>query len=266
MTPRLRTIVLLTDFGLTDTFVGQMKGVIFSIAPSARVIDLTHAVSPQNITQGAFLLGKSLPFFPDGSIFVAVVDPGVGTSRRAIAVETAKHIFLAPDNGLLTTVLQREEIIRCVSITEACFMLPSASSTFHGRDLFSPVAAHLASGIPVNRIGSEIDPGECMTIEMPVCRPSSDGRSWEGTIIVADHFGNLVTSLEIPIHGEPERWAVEYGEKGSIPLSVTYGSVAEGRPLACKGSSGTIEIAIRNGNAAGALGLNPGDTVRLKRR
>lgn len=258
--------MLLTDFGLTDTFVGQMKGVIFSIAPSARVIDLTHAVSPQNITQGAFLLGKSLPFFPDGSIFVAVVDPGVGTSRRAIAVETAKHIFLAPDNGLLTAVLQREEIIRCVRITETCFMLPSVSSTFHGRDLFSPAAAHLASGIPVTRLGSEIAAGECMRIEMPVCRQSADGRSWEGTIIFADHFGNLITSLETPIPGEAERWVVEYGENSSLPLSVTYGSVPVGRPLAYSGSSGKIEIAIRNGRAAGAPGLNPGDAVRLKRR
>ncbi|NTW56273.1 MAG: SAM-dependent chlorinase/fluorinase [Chlorobiaceae bacterium] len=260
-----RTIVLMTDFGLGDTFVGQMKGVIRSIAPSAVVIDLTHAVSPQNIAQGAFLLGKSLPYFPAGSIFVTVVDPGVGTSRRAIAVETAKHIFVSPDNGLLSPVLQHEKVVRCVRISESRFMLPVSSSTFHGRDLFSPVAAHLSTGLPVAELGQSLDPGECVRRDQPACSLSADGKVLEGIIIYADHFGNLVTSIETGTILEPKRWEVECGNISPMPLSLTYGSVPEGAPLAYRGSSGTVEIGLRNGNAAQSLGLQPGDIVRLKR-
>jgi S-adenosyl-L-methionine hydrolase (adenosine-forming) len=264
---RIPVIALMTDFGLEDTFTGQMKGVILSISPSARIIDLSHAVSPQNIAQGAFLLAKSLPFFPDGTIFVTVVDPGVGTSRRAIAVETERHIFVAPDNGLLTKVLHTEEVIRCVRITEQRFMLPSASATFHGRDLFSPVAALLAEGLPFSELGDLIEPGECATLSMPACRASQDGRSIEGVLIFADHFGNLVTSLETGMLDDPGEWEVECGKSHPpLPLSLTYGSVTEGMTLAYNGSSGTVEIAIRNGNASQTLGLKAGDTVRLKRK
>ncbi len=261
-----RTIVLMTDFGLEDTFVGQMKGVIRSIAPATMIIDLTHAVSPRNIAQGAFLLNKSLPYFPAGSIFVTVIDPGVGTSRRAIAVETAKHIFVSPDNGLLSPILQHEEIVRCVQISESRFMLPASSSTFHGRDLFSPVAARLAAGIPVAEIGRTIEAEECIRKDPPVCRLSADGKSWEGMVIYADHFGNLVTSIETGTIAEPERWEVECGNMGPMPLSLTYGSVPDGAPLAYRGSSGTVEIGLRNANAASSIGLQPGDIVRLKRK
>lgn len=256
----------MTDFGLDDTFVGQMKGVILSIAPHARIIDLTHAVSPQNIAQGAFILGKSVPFFPDGSIVVAVVDPGVGTSRCAIAVETAKHIYVAPDNGLLAAVFLQEDVKSCVRITETRFMLPSSSTTFHGRDLFSPVAAHLASGVAVSGLGCAIAPGACTMISLPACTLSDDGRTMEGVVIYADHFGNLVTSIEAEMLDEPERWEVVFGNAYRLPLSLTYGSTAEGKPLAYRGSSGTIEIAVRNGNGAKTLGLKPGEPVMLKKR
>ncbi len=254
-------VVLMTDFGLGDTYVGQMKGVILSLAPAAPIIDLTHAITPQNIAQGTFLLGKSTPYFPDGTIFVAVVDPGVGTSRKAIAVETARHIFLAPDNGLLTSIFQAGEVKRCVTITNEHYMLPSRSSTFHGRDVFSPVAAHLASGVTVEELGPEIDPSTCTRIPLPGCQSRDDGASWEGSIICTDHFGNLITSLDSDVLDRSKKWIIHAG-KYQLPVCGTYGDVAERQPLAYTGSSGMIEIAIRNGNAAKMLGLNDGEPVR----
>lgn len=255
-------IVLMTDFGLSDTYVGQMKGVILSRAPSAQIIDLTHAITAQNIAQGAFLLGKSAPFFPDEAIFVAVVDPGVGTSRRAIAVECGHQTFLAPDNGVLTAIFQTGKVSRSVTITNERYLLPARSSTFHGRDVFSPAAAHLASGVSLLELGSEIDPSSCTTITLPGCHTSDNGASWQGTIICTDHFGNLITSLDAEALDRSKRWLISAGNK-RLPLCRTYGEVADQQPLAYTGSSGMIEIAIRNGNAALTLGLNDGDLVLM---
>jgi S-adenosyl-L-methionine hydrolase (adenosine-forming) len=255
-------IVLMTDFGLSDTYVGQMKGVILSLAPSVQIIDLTHAITAQNIAHGAFLLGKSAPFFPEGTIFVAVIDPGVGTSRKAIAVKTACHTFLAPDNGLLTAIFQAKEVTCCVAITSERYLLPARSSTFHGRDVFSPAAAHLASGVALLELGSEIDPSTCTRIPLPGCNTSDNGASWEGTIICTDHFGNLITSLDSKVLDHSKQWMVSAGSCKRLPLSATYGDVADQQPLAYTGSSGMIEIAIRNGNAAEILGLKDGDLVR----
>ena len=255
-------IVLMTDFGLSDTYVGQMKGVILSLAPSAQIIDLTHAITAQNVAQGAFLLGNSAPYFPEGAIFIAVVDPGVGTSRKAIAVETARHIFLAPDNGLLSALFQAGEVTRCVTINNERYMLPTRSSTFHGRDVFSPAAAHLASGVMLQELGPNIDPAECTRIPLPGCQSRDNGASWEGTIICTDHFGNLITSLDSEVLDRSKQWFVDAGSCKELPLSATYGEVADQQPLAYTGSSGMIEIAIRNGNAAIVLGLKDGDSVR----
>jgi S-adenosyl-L-methionine hydrolase (adenosine-forming) len=254
-------IVLMTDFGISDTYVGQMKGVILSIAPIARIIDLTHAVTPQNIAQGAFLLEKSIDFFPAGSIFISIVDPGVGTSRKAIALETERAIFLGPDNGLLTPILQNRTVKQCITITDKRYLLPLLSSTFHGRDLFSPAAAHLASGVAIHELGKELDPAECQRIPMPRCHTRDHGRSWEGSIIFSDHFGNLVTSLDAELLDRTKQWLISAGEE-QLPISRTYGEIADRQPLAYKGSFGMIEIAIRNGNASEVLGLKDGDSVR----
>lgn len=254
-------IVLMTDFGLADTYIGQMKGVILSLAPSAQIIDLTHAISAQNIAQGAFLLGKSAPFFPQGAIFVAVVDPGVGTSRKAIAVQCGKQSFLAPDNGLLTALFQTGKVTQCVTITNERYMLPARSSTFHGRDIFSPAAAHLASGVALRELGSKMELAECTRIPLPGCESRDNGASWEGTIICTDHFGNLITSLDAEVLDRSKEWLIGAGNH-QLPICRTYGEVADQQPLAYTGSSGMIEIAIRNGNAAERLGLRNGDAVR----
>jgi hypothetical protein len=261
-----RSIVMMTDFGLHDTYVGQMKGVILSLAPSVQIIDLTHSISPQNIVQGAFFLGKSVPFFPERSIILSVVDPGVGTSRKAIALETEKQIFLAPDNGLLTAIFQTLDIKHCVSITEQRFMLPSQSSTFHGRDVFSPVAAHLASGVSLQELGNALDPADCITIPMPECKSCDNGQSWDGSIIYTDYFGNLVTSLDSKRFDIRKQWLVSAGMRNRIPVVTTYSDVKEQEMLAYTGSSGMIEIAVRNGSAAYTLGLKEGDAVKLSIR
>lgn len=254
-------IVLMTDFGLADTYIGQMKGVILSLAPSAQIIDLTHAISAQNIAQGAFLLGKSAPFFPERAIFVAVVDPGVGTSRKAIAVQCGNQSFLAPDNGLLTALFQTGKVAQCVTITNERYMLPARSSTFHGRDIFSPAAAHLASGVALHELGSKIELTECTRIPLPGCESRDNGASWEGTIICTDHFGNLITSLDAEVLDRSKEWLIG-ARNHQLPICRTYGEVANQQPLAYTGSSGMIELAIRNGNAAERLGLRDGDAVR----
>ena len=205
-----------------------------------------------------------MAYFPEKPIVIAVVDPGVGTRRRAIAVETKHHIFLAPDNGLLTPVLQDMEITQCREITEERYMLARRSSTFHGRDLFSPVAAHLASGVPVHELGPAIEPATCRKIAMPECTTCDGGASWDGSIIYTDHFGNLVTSLDSELLDSSKAWVISAEKLSRLPVARTYGDVADQEPLAYRGSSGTIEIAIRNGNAAALFGLKDGDPVRAE--
>ncbi len=261
-----RTIVLMTDFGVHDTYVGQMKGVILSRAPSVQIIDLTHSISPQNIVQGAFFLGKSVPFLPERSIILSVVDPGVGSTRQAIAVETDKQTFLAPDNGLLTAVFQTRNITRCVSITEQQYMLPCRSSTFHGRDVFSPAAAHLANGGSLQELGNAIDLRDCITITMPQCNSCDQGESWDGSVIYTDHFGNLVTSLDSTLFDTEKHWMVGLDNGNRIPVVTTYSAVPDQQLLAYTGSSGMIEIAVRNGSAAEKLGLKEGYPVKLSIR
>ena len=257
-------IVLMTDFGLQDPYVGIMKGVIAGISPHTTVIDLTHCIPAQNIMQGALLLGSSASYFPDGTIFAAIVDPGVGTERNAIALVTEKQVFIAPDNGLLSVVMKKQKIQACHTITNPSCMLPDQSTTFHGRDIFSPAAAHLANGLEPAMLGSTINPEECERVELPENSTRDGGSSWEGIILYSDVYGNLVTSFTGDMITE-EKHATEINtEKGLIlPIHRTYGDVGEGEALAYIGSSGFVEIAVRNGNASQSLKLQPGDRVML---
>ena len=257
-------IVLMTDFGLQDPYAGIMKGVIAGISPHTTVIDLTHGISAQNILHGALLLGSSAPYFPDGTIFTAVVDPGVGTARNAIALVTEKQVFIAPDNGLLSAVMTTENIKECFAITNPSFMLAEKSATFHGRDVFSPAAAHLANGVKPSRLGKAVDPDSCIRIDLPENSLCDSGSSWEGTVLYADVYGNLITSFTGDMITGKEDSAGIRTENGDI-LSVcrTYGDVAPGVALAYTGSSGFLEIAVRNGNASSMLGLEAGDRVTL---
>ena len=265
---RQQVIALLTDFGLQDTYVGIMKGVIASIAPQASVIDLTHSVAPQHIRHGALLLGSSSEWFPEGTVFVAVVDPGVGTSRRPIAVETDRAVFIAPDNGLLSIVLTQQCVRSCTVITRPQFMLPNPGATFHGRDLFSPAAAHVASGASPQELGTPVSTDSCVILDFPAPSTGDGGTTWDGEVLYSDIYGNLITSLKTSLTGSdlmPGEWSVRAGDHLIAEIQRTYGDVSEGATVAYTGSTGLLEIAIRNGNAARTLGLQEGDRVSLVR-
>jgi len=262
-------ITLLTDFGLEDTYVGVMKGVIASICPQAQVIDLTHQVPPQDVPTAAFLLDISVDYFPDGAIHVAVVDPGVGTARKPVALRTAKAFYVGPDNGIFTLVLQRQKVVQAVCLDNPKYRLPELSTTFHGRDIFAPAAAHLASGLPLGELGSPITRLQ----RLPLPRIRVDWHGIRATVVHIDRFGNAITNLT---RGDYERWrsrwdveqpVVEVVRAGIIlPLSGTYGEVAHGQPLALFSSSGRLEVAVNMGNAAQTLSICRGDMVRVLRR
>jgi hypothetical protein len=249
-------IVLLTDFGISDPFVGVMKGVIASICPQAGVIDLTHAIGAQDLVEAAFHLDSSLPYFPDGTIFVCVVDPGVGTSRRPVAVEAGRFRFVAPDNGLLTPVFERWPDARCRVLDNDHYHLPSPSSTFHGRDIFSPVAAHLAAGVAFDSLGTFAAPETCSRIERFANRPLEKQEGWVGSVVSIDRFGNVITSFSAAAIAGGQAWCISAGRVSHLPISTTYGDVPVGMPLAYIGSSAMIEIAVRNGNASSELGID----------
>ncbi len=265
-------IVLLTDFGLRDPYVGQMKGVILGIAPEARIVDLTHDVPPQDVGAAARILQESWTYFPEHTVFVSVVDPGVGTDRACLCVGAEMRWFLAPDNGLLG-FLQEEERIDCAfRIENRRLMLPEVSSTFHGRDIFAPVAAHLAGELDVAELGPVVD----RIVEIDEPRPTRlAAGTMLGEVVHVDRFGNLITNVEAQhlrtlvydMHGSAPLEAcglfIEAGEHSVGVLERTYGSVPSGTSLALIGSSGRLEVAVNGGSAAQALGLAVGTPVRI---
>ncbi len=269
-----RVITLTTDFGTSDAYVGLMKGVIAGIAPSAALIDLTHEIEPQNILHAALVLEQAADYFPASTIHLAVVDPGVGSNRKPIAVYAGDQFFVAPDNGLLTAVLDRLPFSAAVQLDNPQYHHHPVSRTFHGRDIFAPAAAHLAAGIELSQLGSPIDSLNRVDVPEPR-RPSgaSDrANSLEIQTLYIDHFGNAITNLS---RKHLDRFAsaatsgqanvfVSYEQSGrrhSIPLCSTYADVQPGEPLAYIGSSGRLELAIRNGNAASQLGIAAGSTA-----
>ncbi|HBY95291.1 MAG TPA: hypothetical protein DEP84_15285, partial [Chloroflexi bacterium] len=187
-------IVLTTDFGTADIYVGVMKGVIAGIAPTARVVDLTHEIRPQDVRHGAYSLSIAVPYFPPGTIFVTVVDPGVGSARRPVAIRTGGYIFVAPDNGVLSLVLREAPADAAVILAERRYQLPQISITFHGRDVFAPAGAHLAAGVPLEALGPALEPADLVMLPAPR-RFHDEHGVWHGEILHIDHFGNMVTSL-----------------------------------------------------------------------
>jgi len=244
-------VVFLTDFGLRDHYVGVMKGVILSRVPEATFVDLTHEVSPQDVREGAYLLEVSRRYFPKGTIFLAVVDPGVGTERRALVIRTELHFFVGPDNGLFTPVLKGSARAEVRAIEVERFMLPDASSTFHGRDLFAPVVAELLAGRPFEEFGPEIsDP---VLLEFP--EPQSIPGGLRVPVLRVDRFGNLILNLSAEVlSGRGFRVVVE-GRR--VPFVRTYAEVPEGEPLALIGSDGLLEVAVNKGSAARLFGNDP---------
>ena len=256
-------IFLLTDFGTSDVYAGVMKGVISGLAPTAPIIDLGHHIPPQDIREAAAALLFAQPYLPPSAIVCCVVDPGVGTSRHSLALELespAGDLFLVcPDNGVVTPLLG--QVRRAVVLDDPTYHLPRVSATFHGRDIFAPVAAHLASGVPMSRLGSEKPPRQLVTIPWP--RPVREGDAWRAVVIHVDRFGNLVTNLEASRLARGN-WSIRVGARTISGVSETFGAVDVGEPLAYPGSSGFLEIAIRQGSAAGEWGAAAGDEVVIE--
>ena len=250
------TIALLTDFGTLDPYVGVVKGVILTRAPEARLVDLTHEIPPQNIIAGAYFLRSAVGYFPKGTIFQCVVDPGVGSSRKAVAMRAGEHFFVGPDNGLFTAALGKT-IDECVELTETKYHLPSPSTTFHGRDIFAPVAAALAKGVALRKLGKRMN--HWIWREIP--KPYKTSRGWNGEVLWADHFGNLITNLE-PKH-LPKNFRLKVGKTVALSLTTHYAAAKKGSVVALIGSDGTLEIAVSGGNAAQKLGVGIGTSVVL---
>lgn len=259
-------IALLSDFGDRDHYAGVMRGVIASIAPAAPIIDITHGVAPQNIVAGALALRESWRFFPPSTVFVAVVDPGVGTQRRAIAVETHSGARLVgPDNGLLWMAAEQAGFKCAVQLHAHQYFLPRPSSTFHGRDVFAPVGAHLWNGVSLSRLGPPIAEMEQIALPEPVERSDE----LIGAVIYVDTYGNLVSNLPRSrvetLHARFPTRMLLVRIKHSVPFAVrrTYGDVPRNAPLALFGSFEMLEIAVREGNAARMFAAEPGVEIRV---
>jgi len=261
-------LAILTDFGYRDHYVGAMKGVIASIAPGANVIDISHGTIAQCTVAGAIALRESWRYFPRRTVFLAVVDPGVGTARAPIAIETrAGARFVGPDNGLLWLAATQAGISRIVKLTSARHRLTNVSATFHGRDIFAPAAAYLWRGTPISALGSALDPNSIEPLDLP--RPIESPNKVRGEVIYVDGFGNLVSNIDRPT---AERFGTRFRHKSlsvrirrgaAMRILDAYGDAPKGAPLAIFGSFGLLEVAIRDGNAAMHFAAGPGTSVSL---
>ncbi|HUS06416.1 MAG TPA: SAM-dependent chlorinase/fluorinase [Bryobacteraceae bacterium] len=254
-------VTLTTDFGLSDHFVGVMKGVILGICREAEIVDITHQVKQYEVLEGAYVIAQVYPYFPKKTVHVVVVDPGVGSARRPILVEAAGQYFVGPDNGVLSMVYAREKS-RVREITAEKFWLTPVSKTFHGRDVFAPCAAHLAiSGAPA-RFGKLIVDHLRLGLQKP---PRTSKRAWTGTILKIDHFGNLVTNFHVDDFPEIRQRPFEMivGIQRIHRLAPAYADLAPGEACVIEGSSGYLEVSLNQSSAAQALGCGTGAPVEL---
>jgi len=253
-------ITLTTDFGLSDPYVAMMKGVILSINPSARLVDVSHQIGTGAVSQAALLIRETFPYFPEGTVHLAVVDPGVGSHRKLIALEADAHSFVGPDNGLFWPVFRDFIGAKAVHLTQTRYFLPSVTSTFHGREIFAPVAAHLSLGLSLESLGSFIRDLKELNLPQPYVK---EGVLY-GEIIRVDHFGNLVTNIPSRdlmafLESGPPR--IEAGKLVVRKLSRIYADGEEGEPLALINSSNLLEIAVNLGRASEYMGLRHGEIV-----
>jgi S-adenosylmethionine hydrolase len=257
----------MTDFGIKDGNVGVMKGVIWNIAPEARISDLSHMIAPQNVREAALILSRSAPYFPENSIHVVVVDPGVGTARRPMAARIGSQYYVGPDNGTITLLLERAQKegwpVECVHLTNPVYWLPTLSYVFHGRDIFAPVAAHLAAGIPLQELGVPFD--DPVRLELP--QPVKTASGWTGEIIHIDHFGNIASNIRTETLGAALK------NKDHIKVQIagivingmvnTFGERAVGEVIALMGSTGNLIVSVVNGSAASRLNAKVGDSLEV---
>jgi S-adenosylmethionine hydrolase len=275
-------IALLTDFGLSDAYVGTMKGVMLSICPSAHLVDLTHTIEPQNVRQAAYMLLTTFRYFPPHTVFLVVVDPGVGTAREPIAVAADCGFYVAPNNGVLSYVLPHVDVQRAAVLQNPGYQLPAISQTFHGRDIFCPAAAHLANGVPVSAFG----PPPSELVRLPDPRLDITPTALQGEVLHIDHFGNIITSIgrlawtgpdtlqlqpqfgrdhdhPAPFVLSAARCRVTVGTQTIPAVHRTYGGAPPGMLTALVGSSGQLEIGVNQGSAAQILAVSIGDAVTL---
>ncbi len=261
------TIAFVTDFGTVDPCVGVCEGVMRDTAPNAHVVHLNHNVSPHSIPEAIFNLFISYKYFADSTVFCWVIDPGVGSKRRAVAAkfktEDGKIGYLvAPDNGIMTPILNHTTVLEAVVLDNPKYQLDNPSNTFHGRDIFAPAAGHLANGIDILELGSPIAVKDLVKLDLPMPQYDENNKSWSSTIIHLDRFGNLVTNLRTSALGKTlSDWSVLINELKIEQVSNTFADVAVGELVAYPGSSGFIEIAIRNGDASKILNIRRDDSL-----
>jgi len=254
-------ITLTTDFGLTDGYVASMKAVILSIDPTARIVDLCHEIRPQDIAHGAFVLATAYKYFPQGTIHVAVIDPGVGSNRRAILVKTPDFYFLGPDNGIFSYIFKEETIESVIVVDNPKFMLERISNTFHGRDIFAPVAAHLASGTVPKKFGTE----ETNPVKLPIPSPKYNQNMIVGNVLCIDRFGNIITNIRKDFWETTvsNRRFMIYCGKRIEQINRSYAESHEGDILAIFNSSDYLEISKNRGNAAEELDMDSGSELEI---
>ena len=248
-------ITLITDFGLSDPYVAMMKGVILSINPAARLVDISHQIRFGSVIQGASLIGETFPFFPRGTVHMVVIDPTVGSKRRPIGLEAAGHLFVGPDNGIFWPVIEDHKEIKTIHLTESRYFLPHITHTFHGRDIFAPAAAHLSKGVDPAQMGDVIN--DPVKLEIPA--PLQKEEVLTGQVMRIDHFGNLITNIrgkDLGMFVRRGRPVISVGNLTVEGLRKTYSSVAKGAALALIGSSGFLEISVNQGRACDSVGLD----------
>jgi len=263
--PNRPIVTLTTDFGINDHFVGTMKGVILNIAPDATIVDINHAVQAFDVLDGALTIAQAYDYFPSGTIHVVVVDPGVGTARRPILMSTEKHYFVAPDNGVLSLVYNREERIRVRHITGEHYFLQPVSNTFHARDVFAPVAGWLAKGVDGEKFGDEISDYVRFNAPKP---KATDARTMKGVILKVDRFGNLITNFtpqEVPalFQAEPPAFKIQLGKSEISEMHANYAEGAPNEVFGILGSMGYLEIAANRAAAAQLVGAGKGSEVTI---
>ncbi|MCI5208889.1 MAG: hypothetical protein D3910_08860 [Candidatus Electrothrix sp. ATG2] len=257
-------ITLTTDFGLTDPYVGQMKGAILGRNPASRLVDLCHALPRQDITAAAIILHSSYGFFPPGTVHLVVVDPGVGSQRRILAAEGGGHYFVAPDNGIISLLLRDGILTSVYNVTQEEFFAETVSPTFHGRDIMGPVAASLASGLPLATLGPEVSPASCVCLDLPVARVI--GNRVMGQVLQLDHFGNVRTTIrstDLKHLTSLQRCLVQINALEIETISTSYAEVEPGQLIALIDSAGYLEIAVNRGSAAKLTRCRIGDPVQV---
>jgi hypothetical protein len=263
---KARIATLLSDFGTADPYVAEMKGVLIGMAPGVQIIDISHEVRSHDVLAGAFILAQAVPYFPAGTVHVVVVDPGVGTERRILAASLGGHRVVFPDNGIITLLQQRLPLEEIVAVLNVRFLPRQRSRTFHGRDVFAPVAAHVLNGLPLTRLGPR--PDTYTLLDLP--EPREANGTLVGQVIYVDRFGNLVSNLSEELISRfrirADHLCVTCGGRDIGPMSGAYAHVAEGSPLVLLNSMGLVEVAVNRGRACDVLGADVGSEIRLFER